>query len=171
MLASMGLLVQKRCEELQRLSDLNLFLDYERFLIGFLSSMSSFDRKAWSYHGVLPIREPTDFSSAPFRETFDLGNPVYQIVIHREVPHIRELMEWSNLPNACTCGDCIESLLAFAADPDLREVSFAGITVHSAEHFFKEMSYNVWRIARVLHWHNVTAIDRNKPFVHFSNLP
>ena len=97
--------VGQRCEEVQRLSNLNRVLDYERFLIEFLRSMSSFDRKNWSYKGVLPIREPTDFSTAICRQTFDPGNNVYQVVIHREVPHIRELMEWSNPPNAETCGD------------------------------------------------------------------
>ena len=103
----------------------NVTLVYQDFMIAFLYSMTSEERKHWSHEGVLPVRVPTDLRTHRTRDTFDPRNKVYNNVVKREIPNLQSIMEWSSPPNEVTCGDCIESLLA--KDARRLDLSYAGI--------------------------------------------
>ena len=119
--------------------------------------MPSSTRKQWSYTGVLPVRYPTaGYRTKPGRNTFDPSKWVYLHIITAEVPDIQRLMGWAFRPSAETCGDCIESLLAVAENPEYNSLKFVGISVHDGADFFREMSYKTWRVWRVVNWHNAT---------------
>ena len=133
----------------------NVTLLYQDFMTSFLCSMTSEERKSWSYKGFLPVRVPTDYRTHPRRKAFDPRNVVYKNVVERECPDIQSMMEWTHPPNEVTCGDCIESLLAKAAR--CRNLSYAEISLRDGAHFFRELSYATWRIHRVLEWHRHTA--------------
>ena len=137
------------------LSMKNVTLAYQDFMIAFLLSMTSNERKHWSHEGVLPIRVPTDLRTHRRRHAFDPRNKVYNNVVKREIPNLQSMMHWSNPPNEVTCGDCIESLLA--KDARRLELSYAGISLRDGADFFRELSYATWRIHRVLRWSQDTS--------------
>ena len=107
-------------------------------------------RKGWSYHGVLPVREPSDPSTKPRPHVFDPTNYVYNCVMNRAVPDIQQLMGWACPPNWTTMGDCIESLLAY--DDEGKKHQWEEVGTPDGAGFFREMSYNYYRIHRVLEW-------------------
>ena len=43
----------------------NVSLVYQDFMTSFLCSMTSEERKIWSYKGYLPVRVPTDYKTHP----------------------------------------------------------------------------------------------------------
>ena len=81
------------------LSYANMALEYLQFMIAFLQSMGKDARKNWSYHGVLPIRVPTDYATARKRPAFDPSNWVYASVVMAEYPKLQEAMCWANPPS------------------------------------------------------------------------
>ena len=143
---------------MQDLSHQNIDLRFQAFLVLLMQAMPSrMTRKEWSRTGLLPVRCPTDIRTKSGRDTFDPTNQVYEHVIIAEVPDLRSLMGWQFPPSAVTCGDCIECLLTLDTLSDYRELIFGGIAVKDGATFFREMSYNVWRICRVINWHNSTC--------------
>ena len=142
----------------ERVGYTNLDLKYQDYMVSFLSKMKC-NRKGWSYHGVLPVRVPTDYATRRYPDVFDPSNHVYSCVVRREVPRIQQMMHWAFPPNAELMGDCVESLLA--VDDAVIPLEFDGISLHDAAHFFREMSYCTWRIHRVLVWDRLTTNTKN----------
>ena len=106
---------------------------------------------------MLPVRVPTDFSTKRWRHTFDPSNWVYKHVLLAEVPDIQRKMGWSNRPSERLCGDCIECMLAIDEAAGSDSLTFAGISFRDGANFFREMSYKMWRVWRVIDWHNNTS--------------
>ena len=136
----------------------NLDLRYQHFMISFLKTIGA-SRKDWSYHGVLPVREPSDPSTKPRPHFFDPSNYVYSCVMNRAVPDIQQLMGWACPPNWTTLGDCIESLLAY--DDEGKKHQWEEVGTPDGAGFFREMSYNYYRIHRVLEWDWLTGRTRS----------
>ena len=126
---------------------------YQRYLAAFVLSVGG-DRKAWSYNGVLPIRDSKDYKSGRWPTTFDPSNLVYAEVCWQAAPDLQELCSWSFPPNNCTLGDCIECLLAY--DDAKHDFQTHGVNTPDAADFFREMSYSYWRVHRVLSWNYQT---------------
>ena len=142
----------------------NLDLRYQHFMISFLKTIGA-SRKDWSYHGVLPVREPSDPSTKPRPHVFDPTNYVYNCVMNRAVPDIQQLMGWACPPNSKTLGDCIESLLAY--DDEGKKHQWEEVGTPDGAGFFREMSYNYYRIHRLLEWDWFTVRTRSKRLHQF----
>ena len=137
----------------------NLDLRYQNFLISFLKEIGA-SRKGWSYHGVLPVRVPSDFSTSLHPHHFDPTNYVYHCVVERMVPDLQRLMAWAQTPTWCTMGDCIESLLAY--DSASKSHQWGEVDTVDAARFFRELSYIYYRINRVLQWDYFTTKKRKQ---------
>ena len=117
----------------------NLDLRFQDFMISFLKTIGP-SRKGWSYHGVLPVRVPSDYSTKHHPDVFDPTNYVYSRVVLRNVPDLQHRMGWLCEPSWETMGDCIESLLAYANAGKQHQWKQVGTL--EAAHFFREMSYS-----------------------------
>ena len=137
----------------------NLDLRYQAFMISFLTEIGA-SRKEWSYEGILPVRVPSDPSTKKYPKVFDPSNYVYACVMRRAVPDIQELMGWAFSPNEKTMGDCIESLLAY--DDDGKQHAWKQTNTPEGARFFRETSYNYYRIHRVLAWDCQTTQRRSQ---------
>ena len=137
----------------------NLDLRYQAFMISFLTEIGA-SRKEWSYEGILPVRVPSDPSTKKYPKVFDPSNYVYACVMRRAVPDIQELMGWAFAPNEKTMGDCIESLLAY--DDDGKQHAWKQTNTPEGARFFRETSYNYYRIHRVLAWDCQTTQRRSQ---------
>ena len=137
----------------------NLDLRYQAFMISFLTEIGA-SRKEWSYEGILPVRVPSDPSTKKYPKVFDPSNYVYACVMKRAVPDIQELMGWAFAPNDKTMGDCIESLLAY--DDDGKQHAWKQTNTPEGARFFRETSYNYYRIHRVLAWDCQTTQGRSQ---------
>ena len=131
----------------------NVDMRYQRYLAAFVLSVGG-DRKAWSYHGVLPIRDWKDYRTSRCPRSFDPSNLVYAEVCSQAAPDLQELCRWPFPPNICTLGDCIECLLAY--DDAKHDFQAHGVNTPDAANFFREMSYSYWRVHRVLSWNSET---------------
>ena len=136
----------------------NFDLRYQAFMISFLTMIGA-SRKEWSYKGVLPVRVPSDPSTKEHPETFDPSNYVYACVIRRAVPDMQIMMGWAFPPNEGTMGDCIESLLAY--DDDGKQHDWKQVNTPEGARFFRETSYNYYRMHRVLAWDYQTTRKRS----------
>ena len=88
-----------------------------------------------------------------FRPAFNDG-VVYAHVVKAECPKLHEAMRWATPPSDLLCGDCIEALLAVGGNGEENSpLVFAGITIKDGADFFKDMSYKMWRVHRVIKWH------------------
>ena len=150
--------VQERLRTISGLERQNHDLRYQHFMKSFLKQIGA-SRKNWSYHGVLPVRFASDPSTKLHEHVLDPTNYVYSCVMKRAVPDIKRLMGWADEPNWSTMGDCIESLLAYDDAGGGHE--WNGVTTHDGAGFFREMSYNYFRIHRVLEWDWHTARTRS----------
>ena len=127
-------------------------------MISFLKEIGA-SRKDWSYNGVLLVRVPSDPSRKLHPYVFDPTNYVYSCVVTRAVPDIQRLMGWALPPTWSTMGDCIESLLAY--DDAGKQHQWEQVTTSDGADFFREMSYNYFRIHRVLDWDWCSARRRS----------
>ena len=137
---------------------------WQSFMVSFLRCMDPRTRKDWSHKGLLPVRVPTDYiTNCPRgKDAFDPRNESYAIVIRREVPRLSALMSWGGAASKELCGDCIEALMAAAQEkPQRRGPELEGLadekTWQEANSFFTEYAYAVWRILRVVRWHEDTV--------------
>ena len=123
-------------------------------MISFLKTIGA-SRKGWTYHGVLPVRVPSDYSTKHHPDVFDPTNYVYSGVILRNVPDLQHQTGRLCEPSWSTMGDCIESLLAYANAGKQHQWKQVGTL--EAAHFFREMSYSYYRINRVIPWDRHTT--------------
>ena len=115
---------------------------------------------------MMPVRCSTDFRTKARRNTFDPGNLTYYHVINAEVPDIHRLMVWACRPSVELCSDSIESLLAIDDAPAYyRSCMCARISVLDGAILFRETSYKMWRICRVIDWHNQAFARRRAPWL------
>ena len=72
--------VEDLLETVNRLEYQNLDGKFQDFMISFLKTTGA-SRKGWSYHGVLAVRVPSDFSTKHHTDVSDPTNYVYSRVI------------------------------------------------------------------------------------------